>query len=65
MVEISMLMTKPLNSVSSNPCSHYTVALLVTNPCAHKLVSPRKLCPYKQIENTSNNRKEQSRIVDE
>jgi hypothetical protein len=60
LVEISTLMAKALNSVSSNPCSHYTMAPLVTNPCAHKLASPRRLCPCKRIENTSKNRKEQS-----
>jgi hypothetical protein len=47
------------------PCSHYTTASLVTNPCAHELGSPRRLCPCKRIENTSKNRKEQSRIADE
>jgi hypothetical protein len=65
LVEISTLMTKAPNSVSSNPCSHYTMALLVTNSCTHELASPRRLCPYKQIENTSKNKKEQSRIADE
>jgi hypothetical protein len=38
---------------------------LVTNPSAHELSSPGKLCPYKQIENISKNRKEQSRNADE
>jgi hypothetical protein len=56
---------KASNSVGLNPCSHYTTASLVTNPCAHELASPRRLCPYKQIENTRKNRKEQSRIADE
>jgi hypothetical protein len=37
LVEISTLMTKAPNSVGSNPCSHYTMALLVTNPCTHEL----------------------------
>ncbi len=46
-------------------CSHYTTAPLVTNPCTHELASPRRLCPCKQIENTSKNRKEQSQIADE
>jgi hypothetical protein len=27
-------MTKAPNSIGSNPCSHYTTAPLVTNPCA-------------------------------
>jgi hypothetical protein len=45
--------------------SHYTTAPLVTNPCAHELALPRRLCPCKQIENTSKNRKEQSWITDE
>jgi hypothetical protein len=31
----------------------------------HELALPRRLCPYKRIKNTSKNRKEQSRIVDE
>jgi hypothetical protein len=65
LVEISTLMTKALNSVGSNPCSHYTTAPLVTNPCTHELASRRRLCPCKWIENTSKNRKEQSRIADE
>jgi hypothetical protein len=47
------------------PYNHYTTAPLVTNPYTQKLVSPRSLCPCKQIENTSKNRKEQSRIADE
>jgi hypothetical protein len=47
------------------PCSHYTTAPLVTNSCAHELASPRRLCPCKGIENTSKNRKEQSRITEE
>jgi hypothetical protein len=64
-VEISILMMKALNNVGSNLCSHYTTAPLVTNPCTHELALPRRLCPYKQIENTSNNRKEQSQIADE
>jgi hypothetical protein len=55
-----MLMTKAPNSVGLNLCNYYTTAPLVTNPCAHELTSPRRLCPYKQIENTSKNRKEQS-----
>jgi hypothetical protein len=29
------------------------------------LASPRRLCPCKRIKNTSKNRKEQSRIIDE
>jgi hypothetical protein len=29
------------------------------------LASPRRLCPYKRIENTSKNKTEQSQIVDE
>jgi hypothetical protein len=33
--------------------------------CTHELASPRRLCPCKQIENTSKNRKEQSQITDE
>jgi hypothetical protein len=65
LVEISTLMMKALNNVGSNPCSHYTTALLVTNLCTHELASPRRLCPCKWIENTSKNRKEQSRIADE
>jgi hypothetical protein len=65
LVKISTLMTKALNSVGSNPCSHYTTAPLVTNPCTHELASSRRLCPCKRIENTSKNRKEQSRIADE
>jgi hypothetical protein len=65
MVEISTLMMKAPNSIGSNPCSHYTTTLLVTNSCTHELVSPTRLCLCKQIENTSKNRKEQSRIVDE
>jgi hypothetical protein len=65
LVEISTLMTKALNSVGSNLCSHYTTAPLVTNPCTHKLASPRRLCLCMRIENTSKNRKEQSRIADE
>jgi hypothetical protein len=65
LVEISMLMMKALNSVGSNPCSHYTTSPLVTNPCTHELASPRRLCPYKRIKNKSKNRKEQSRIADE
>jgi hypothetical protein len=65
LVEISMLMMKALNNISSDPCSHYTTAPLVTNPCAHELASPRRLCPYKRIENTSKNMKEQSQIADE
>jgi hypothetical protein len=60
-----MLMTKALNSISSNLCSHYTTTPLVTNPCAHELASPRRLSPYKGIENTSKNRKEKSQIADE
>jgi hypothetical protein len=32
LVEISTLMTKALN-ITSNPCSHYTTALLVINLC--------------------------------
>jgi hypothetical protein len=54
------LMMKALNSVGSNPCSHCTTAPLVNNPCTHELASPRRLCPYKRIENTRKNRKEQS-----
>jgi hypothetical protein len=57
-VEISTWMTKAPNNIGSNPCSHYTTAPLVTNPYAHELVSPRRLCPYKRIKNTSKNRKE-------
>jgi hypothetical protein len=30
-----VLMMKAPNSVSSNPCSHYTMTPLVTNPCTH------------------------------
>jgi hypothetical protein len=40
------------------PYSHYTTAPLVTNSCTQELVSPRRLCPCKRIENTSKNRKE-------
>jgi hypothetical protein len=58
-------MMKALNSIGSNPYSHYTMAPLVTNSCAHELASLGRLCPYKQIKNTSKNRKEQTRIVDE
>jgi hypothetical protein len=47
LVEISTLMTKALNSIGLNPCSHYTTVPLVTNPCAHELASPRRLCPCK------------------
>jgi hypothetical protein len=47
LVEISTLMMKALNSVDLNLCSHYTTAPLVTNPCAHELASPRRLCPCK------------------
>jgi hypothetical protein len=65
LVKISMLMMKASNNVGSNLCSHYTMAPLVTNPCTHELASPRRLCPYKWIENTSKNRKEQSWIADE
>jgi hypothetical protein len=65
LVEFSTLMTKAPNSIGSNPCSHYTTAPLVTNPCAHKLASPGRLCPFKRIKNTSKNRKEQSWIADE
>jgi hypothetical protein len=65
LMEISTLMTKAPNSIGSNPCSHYTMAPLVTNPCTHEFASPRRLCPGKRIENTRNNRKEQSRIADE
>jgi hypothetical protein len=60
-----MLMTKATNIVSLNSCSHYTMAPLVTNPCAHELALPRRLCPCKIVENTSKNRKEQSQIADE
>jgi hypothetical protein len=65
LVEISTLMMKALNNVGSNPCSHYTMAPLVTNPCTHELASLRRLCHCKWIKNTSKNRKEQSRIADE
>jgi hypothetical protein len=65
LVEISTLMMKASNSVGSNPCSHYTTAQLVTSPCTHELALPRRLSPYKWIENTSKNRKEQSWIADE
>jgi hypothetical protein len=65
LVEISTLKTKAPNSVGSNLCSHYTTAPLVTNPCAHELASPRRLCLCKRIDNTSKNRKEQSQIADE
>jgi hypothetical protein len=60
-----MLMTKAPNSVDSNPCSYYTTAPLVNNPCTHELVLPRRLCPCKRILNRSKNKKEQSRMVDE
>jgi hypothetical protein len=40
-----MLMMKAPNSVGLNLCSHYTTALLVTNPCAHKLALPRSYVP--------------------
>jgi hypothetical protein len=46
---------KAPNNVGSNLCSHYTTALLVTNPCAHELASARRLCLCKRIENTSKN----------
>jgi hypothetical protein len=65
LVEISTLMMKAPYNVDSNPCSHYTTAPLVTNPCTHELASPRWLCPYKRIKNTSKNMKGQSRIADE
>jgi hypothetical protein len=61
LVEISTLMTKVLNNIGSNPCSHYTTTPLVTNPCTHELASPRRLCPCKWTKN----RKEQSQIADE
>jgi hypothetical protein len=42
LVEISMLVKKAPNR-RSKPCNHYTMALLVTNTCAHELASPRRL----------------------
>jgi hypothetical protein len=47
-----------LNSIGLNPYRPYTMALLVTNLCTHKLASLRRLCPCKRIENTSKNMKE-------
>jgi hypothetical protein len=45
LVKISTLMMKAPNNVGLNPCSHYTIALLVTNPCAHDLASPEGYVP--------------------
>jgi hypothetical protein len=47
-VEISTLITNALNR-TSNLCSHYTTALLVINPCAHKLTSSRRLILQVQL----------------
>jgi hypothetical protein len=48
------LMTKAPNR-TSNPYSHCTTALLVSNPCDMNLTSPRRLIPASAIENTSKN----------
>jgi hypothetical protein len=50
LVEITMLMMKAQNRMS-NPSSHYTMTLLVINPCAHELTLPRS------------NKQEQRRIL--
>jgi hypothetical protein len=63
--EISTLTMKALNSIGSNLCNHYTTAPLITNPCTYEFTLPRRLCPCKRIENTTMNRKEQSRNADE
>jgi hypothetical protein len=63
-MEISTLMMKAPNR-TSNPCNHYTMTLLVINPCAHQLTSPKMFIPASAIENTSKNREEAIEIVNE
>jgi hypothetical protein len=49
LVEISMLIIKAPDSVGSKPCSHYTMAPLVSNPCTHELASPRSYVPVSKL----------------
>jgi hypothetical protein len=50
---------------TSNPYNHYTMTMLVMNPCIHELTLPRRLIPASAIENTIKNKEEAIRIVDE
>jgi hypothetical protein len=58
------LMMKAPNR-TSNPYNHYTMTMLVMNPCIHELTLPRRLIPASAIKNTIKNKEEAIRIVDE
>jgi hypothetical protein len=61
-VEITTLMMKASNR-TLNPCSHHTMIMLVINPCAHELTSPRRLIHVSAIKNTRKNREEAIKIL--